>query len=123
VSEANQEGVTECPHAPFAKAMRKIGEALSFSSGLTASDRPDMPRNERPEFVLDNSLEIDLVNLMVDVLRNSRTGLECSRCGICPSMVLEETDRTDIEVPRSNRMPLGSSETEPLVAWLRSRTQ
>jgi hypothetical protein len=76
------------------ECLQRIGDALydaslalSFCSGLVATDRPDLPREEWPVFTLDFSKEATaLVEELKRLHQLSRTGsyLEGGQCKTCP---------------------------------------
>lgn len=68
-----------CRDQVLCDALYLAGLALSASSGLLVTDRPDLPRLEQPLYVLKHDDELKAIDRAVEAL-SSRNGRECGRC-------------------------------------------
>ena len=57
--------------AELGPALDRLSLALSASHNLTVTDRPDLPRDQWPVWVLDHTPELALLDQVRDALKRS----------------------------------------------------
>ncbi|MCD6674875.1 MAG: hypothetical protein LT106_18735 [Burkholderiaceae bacterium] len=66
---------TACPNEPICDALLRASLALSASNGLHVTDRPDLPRGQRPVYMLDHSGELAAIDRAAQFVRGG-----CASC-------------------------------------------
>lgn len=75
--------MSACPNEPICAALYVAGLALSASHNLHVTDRPDLPREQWPVYVLDHDAELRAILRADRALR--RAGSDCGRCRRVPT--------------------------------------